>query len=169
MGLWAQIAIVLAVLLATWGIGWLIPAFAYPIGEGLLLLIWGLAPWWALIPLTGIAAMLLFNTFGLNAWPLIAALVMSGLAAIPLGHWWREGRGPVRALIAMPFLIAMPWLLWRLLLSYGPYPTAHLPWLPMGAASLPLLWGAVIWVREYRPKRRSYSLSDAPLAWRGAR
>jgi|GEM_PF-6441323 len=169
MALWSQILAIVAAIAVTWGLGWAVPPFAYPVGQACLLLVWGLTPWWGLIPMTSIAGMLLFSTFGIDAWPLICAMTLSGLGAMPSGVWMREGRGPMRAFIAMPFLIFGPWFIWRLFLSYSPYPTDHLPWYPSGLLSMIVIWAAVIWVREYKPKRRSYSLSDAPITWRGSR
>ncbi|MCG3151131.1 MAG: hypothetical protein GEEBNDBF_00402 [bacterium] len=166
MTLPSQIGMIGALTILLWGLGWLSPLFAFSPGQALLLLVWGFAPWWALIPTTAIGGLLLFDTFGEAAAPLIGAIGICALAAIPLGHWMREGRGPARGLFLLPLFCCGPWYLWRLLLTYSDTSSRHLPWWPLGILSMVVLWGAMLFVREYQPRRRSYRLSDAPLLWR---
>lgn len=166
MSLAQRIILVSGVALLCWGAGWWLPVFAFPAGQAFLLLLWGLAPWWVVVPAIGIGSLLLHETFGPLAWPMIATLWLCTIVAIPLGEWLRSGKGPIRSLTAMPALILGPWVIWLLLLDYTALPKAHLTWWPPGLVSMLLIWCATIVAREAPGARHAYRLRETIPRWR---
>lgn len=159
MNPWIQAAVILAVTVICFALGYLWPVFALPAGQLALLLLWALAPWWVLAPMVAIFWILLYETFGpAGHLPYAIALLMWTVAMIVIGPWWRAGRGWLRPAIITPFLFFMPWLLMRLLVSYSPFAAGHLGWAPPGLLSLAIVWGTVLAVRFYEPRRRTYRL-----------
>ena len=156
---WGAKASILAGLAALcWGLGYVWAPFGFPPGELTLLLTWGLAPWWGLIPAVGFMGLLLSETFGVQCWPYAVTLVLCSGVALFVGPWWRAGRGPFRASVIAPLYLLGPWLLLRLILAYSPYPHDHLGWVPPGLVSMALIWGTMIVLRDYQPRRRPYHI-----------
>ncbi|HYE80003.1 MAG TPA: hypothetical protein VEI97_18640 [bacterium] len=158
MSPWAQAGIIGTAAAACYALGHVWAVFAIPAGQLALLLLWGLAPWWVIVPVIGIFWMLLFETFGPGHWPYGVTLVVWTIAMLWLGPWWRSGRGWFRPAVLAPLLLLMPWLLMRLLVSYSPFEASHLGWIPPGLLSMALVWTAVLAARYYQPRRRTYRL-----------
>ena len=154
----SQVAVVVGVSVLCWLLGTIIPAFAIPLGQLALFLLWALAPWYLVVAGVGIVWLLTVLTLGPISWPYLLAIFLASLAAMLLGSWWRAGTGITRALIVTVPLLWGPWLLFRMALMYTPNSTAHLSWIPAGLATLIAVWIAVLFAREYEPRRKPYRL-----------
>ncbi|MEO7993982.1 MAG: hypothetical protein ABI743_06245 [bacterium] len=154
-----KLAILVVLAIACWSLGALWSPFAFPAGQLLMVALWAFAPVYIIVPVTLVTLIVLHQTFGPNAWPVDLTLMLSCLIAAIAGPWWREGRGWFRPLVVTPFLLWLPWLIFRFMVRMSPFDASHLGWIPPGLLSIAIIWFAYLGLRDYQPRKRQYRLS----------